>query len=464
MVKAASCRGNVSLSELRGRERDPMKSVMAGLVLGAVLLGAHGVSAQATQRPTRPNFVIIVVDSMGYGDSEPFGVQDIRTPALNRLAREGVRLTDGYSNGPVCTPTRAAFMTGRYQQRIGLEWALLKDRKDAGLSASEISIATVLKDAGYATGIFGKWHLGYTPSFSPNANGFAEFFGILDFSVDYYSHKNIDGEPDLHENGRLIDQPGYMTDLITERAIRFIQAHAAEPFFAYVPYNAMVLPIQPPDRPDDIRTRETWDRATRKDYTAMVERVDQGVGRILETLDTAGVSQNTLVVFTNDHGGQWYSRREPMFHEFGTVWEGGIRVPYLLRWPGRLPAGQVSSQVVLTMDLTASILAASGARMPDGRTLDGVDVLPVLRGERPQIERAVFWRVDHQGRRQKAARKGNWKYITDNGPELLFDMATDPSERRDLAYERRDLLLEMRALVAEWEAEIDRVTPPFVVK
>ncbi len=447
------------------RRRQPTNTVASlRVLLGAFLLAASAPAIDATQQPSRPNIVVIVVDSMGYGDSEPFGAPDIRTPALNRLAKEGVRLTDGYSNGPVCTPTRAAFMTGRYQQRIGLEWFLLKDQKDTGLSASETSVATVLKNAGYATGIFGKWHLGYTSAFSPNANGFSTFFGILDFSVDYYTHKNIDGEPDLHENEKLIEQPGYMTDLITDRAIRFIHAHAAEPFFAYVPYNAMVSPIQPPDRPEDIRTRETWNRATRKDYIAMVERVDQGIGRILQTLDTARLSQNTLVVFTNDHGGQWYSRREPMFHGFGTIWEGGIRVPYLLRWPGHLPAGRVSNQVVLTMDLAASILAAAGATMADGRVLDGIDVLPVLAGEQPQIERTVFWRVDHQGRRQKAARKGNWKYIADNGPEMLFDLAADPSERHDLAYERRELLLEMRALVAQWEADIDRVPPPFVVK
>jgi len=320
----------------------------------------------------------------------------------------------------------------------------------------------MLKQGGYATGVFGKWHLGYKPEFGPNAHGFDEFFGILDWSVDYYTHKNIDGEPDMYENTKPVERQGYMTDLITERAVAFIDRHAGEPFFSYVAYNAMVPPIQPPDKPNDIRTRETWNQATREDYVRMVERVDQGVGNILKALDRNGLARDTLVVFTNDHGGQWYSRREPLFHGFGTVWEGAIRVPYLLRWPGHLLPGTVSHQPIITMDLTASILAATGAGK--GQNLDGLDVLPILSGKQPPVERAFFWRVDHQGRRQKAMRKGNWKYVWDNGSEMLFDLEKDMSERHDLTYQRRDLVLELRKLVAQWEAELARTAPPFVVK
>ena len=433
--------------------------------IAATILGsALSQNIRAQQTPRKPNVVVIIVDSMGYGDSDPYGAPDIRTPSLNRLAREGVRLTDGYANGPVCTPTRAAFLTGRYQQRVGLEWFLLKEQKDMGLPSSEASLAKMLKTGGYATGLFGKWHLGYKPEFGPNAHGFDEFFGILDWSVDYYTHKNIDGEPDLYENTKPVERRGYMTDLITERAVAFINGHARERFFAYVAYNAMVSPIQPPDKPNDIRTRETWGRATRQDYVRMVERVDEGVGSILKALDRNRLVRDTLVIFTNDHGGQWYSRREPLFHGFGTVWEGAIRVPDLLRWPGHLPAGRVSHQPVITMDLTASILKAADTPPPAGWDLDGLDVLPLLSGKQPPAERTFFWRVDRPGRKQKAARKGKWKYVWDNGSELLFDLDKDMAERHDLAYQRRDVLLELKKLVTQWEAELARTPPPFVVK
>ena len=433
--------------------------------VAAIILGGTYFTYAWAQTPRKPNVVVIMVDSMGYGDSEPYGATEIRTPSLNRLAREGVRLTDGYANGSVCTPTRAAFVTGRYQQRVGLEWALVKDQnKSAGLPASEMTLAKLLKQGGYATGVFGKWHLGYQPEFGPNAHGFDEFFGFLDWSVDYYTHKNIDGEPDLYENAKRVEQTGYMTDLITEHAIAFIDRHAGEPFFSYVAYNAMVSPIQPPDKPNDIRTRETWNQATRADYVRMVERVDQGVGSILKALDRHGLARDTLVVFTNDHGGQWYSRREPLFHGFGTAWEGAIRVPYLLRWPGHLPAGTVSRQPIITMDLAASILAATSAPAAQGQSLDGMNVLPLLSGKQPPIERTFFWRIDHQGRRQRAMRKGKWKYISDGGSEMLFDLEKDMSERHDLNYQRRDLVLEFRKLVAQWEAELARTPPSFVVK
>jgi hypothetical protein len=276
----------------------------------------QGAAAAQAASSRRPNVVVIMVDSMGYGDSEPYGGTDIQTPQLRRFAREGVRLTDGYANGPVCTPTRAALLTGRYQQRFGLEWFLTKERKDAGLPASDVSIARVLRQRGYRTAAFGKWHLGYTAEFGPNAHGFEEFFGHLDFSIDYFTHRNIDGEPDLWENGTLVERAGYMTDLITERSVAFIERHKDEPFFLYVAYNAMVPPVQPPDRPDDVRTSANWGQGGRAEYARMVERMDDGVGRILDALERSGSGRDTLSIFTNDHGGQWYSRRAPLFHGF----------------------------------------------------------------------------------------------------------------------------------------------------
>lgn len=226
----------------------------------------------------KPNVVFILTDDMGYGDIGSYGVRDLRTPNLDRMASEGVRLPNSYANGSVCTPTRAAFMTGRYQQRVGLEYVLTPAIPDRGLPTSEVSIAQMLKDNGYATAALGKWHLGYKPEFGPNAHGFQQFFGFLGSDIDHYSHRRISGDPDLYENLAPVVREGYMTDLLTARAVEFIREQRGKPFFLYLAYNAPHWPFQPPDRPDDIRTRETWLNGNRRDYAAMVERIDSGVG------------------------------------------------------------------------------------------------------------------------------------------------------------------------------------------
>ena len=412
----------------------------------------------------KPNVIFILVDDLGYADIGSYGARDIRTPHLDRLAREGVRLTDCYSNGPVCTPTRAGFITGRYQQRVGLEWAILTGDKSPGLLTSETSIARMLKGNGYRTALFGKWHLGYKPEHAPNAHGFDEFFGILGGNADMYSHKGEKGEPELYEGITPAVTPGYLTDLITERSARYVERHAREPFFMYVAYNAPHWPFQPPDKPDDIRTRENWSQGTRADYAKMVERVDAGIGQILHALDRHNLARNTLVVFTNDNGGERYSINAPLTHRKATLWEGGIRVPCLARWPAEIPAARVSNQLMITMDWTATILAATKTAPPAGRQLDGVNLLPTLRGRAPQIERTFFWRIARDERKQKAVRRGNWKMLRDGGIDLLFDLEKDASERYDVGYQNQDALKEMRDLLRSWEADMDRIKPPFSVK
>jgi arylsulfatase A-like enzyme len=412
----------------------------------------------------KPNIIFILVDDMGYGDLGCYGASDIRTPNIDRLAQEGVKLTDHYSNGPVCTPTRAAFITGRYQQRVGLEWAIFPGQKEPGLPVSETSIARMLKDNGYATGIFGKWHLGYKPEFGPNAHGFDEFFGILSGNIDHYSHREINGEPDLYENTRPVEQSGYSTDLITSRAVNFIHRHAAHPFFLYVPCNSVHWPFQPPGAPSDIRTRETWHQGTRQDYARMLERIDDGVGLMLEALERHGLARETLIVFTDDNGGDRLSHNAPLFHRKATLWEGGIRVPCLLRWPGQIPAGRVSGQASITMDLTATILAATGTEPPAGRELDGMDLLPILKGEKPEKERTFFWRIFRDERKQKAVRKGDWKYIRDGDRELLFNLKEDMGERHELYYRHQEVAAELRGLLEQWEKDMDRTPPMFSVK
>lgn len=417
---------------------------------------------------TQTNVVMILIDDMGYGDLGSYGVKDIRTPHLDRMAREGVRFTNAYSNGPNCTPTRAALMTGRYQQRVGLEWAIIVDQKEPGLPAEETSVARMLKSNDYRTAMFGKWHLGFKPEFGPLAHGFDEFFGFLSGNIDYYRHKNRLGEPDLYDGTRAVEKAGYMTDLITARSVNFIdRQEAGRPFFLYVPYNAVHAPFQPPGDPDRIPEQAKWEEGTRADYARMLERVDDGVGEILGSLVRRGLEKNTLVVFASDNGGMRLSSNGALAKGKGTLWEGGIRVACLMRWPGVLPAGAVSNHPVMTMDLTATILAATNTNPPAGRKLDGVDVLPILRrsgGSPPPPERTMFWRIDHNKLHQRAARKGKWKYLRDGDKEMLFDLDQDASERNDLSGKLAARVSEMRDSVKEWEAELARHPPMFSVK
>ncbi len=447
-----------------------IRSILTTLLLTLVLCVAtmpRAVEARQSQPSAavrQPNVIFILSDDMGYADIGSYGSKDISTPNLDRLAREGVRLTNCYSNGPVCTPTRTGFVTGRYQQRVGLEWALVPADKDAGLPASETSIARMLKGNGYQTALFGKWHLGIKPEFNPTAHGFDEFYGILGGNVDMYSHRNSGGTPDLYEKTQPVTREGYLTDHITERAITYINEHKSDAFFMYVPYNAVHWPFQVPGTPNDVRTRETWFDGTRRDYKLMLERMDQGVGQILIALDRENLTRETLIIFTNDNGGERLSKNTPLANRKGTLWEGGIRVPCLARWSGHLPAGKVSDQAAITMDWTATILAATNTAPPAGRQLDGINLLPMLQGRAPQAERTLFWRITRDERKQKAVRKGKWKLLRDGNIELLFDLERDPGERHDVGYENQNMLKELRGLLAGWDAEMNRSNPPYLVK
>ena len=440
-----------------------------------VLLGAAtSVAAQRRQPdPQRPNVVLIITDDVGYGDIGSYGAPDIKTPHIDRLAKEGVRLTDFYA-APQCTPTRAALMTGRYQQRVLLERALGTDAAalDRGLTATGRSLPRLLKNNGYATGLIGKWHLGYKPEFGPNAHGFDYFFGFLAGFIDFYTHTRGDGLADLFENTMPVHEDGYMTDLITARAVRFIEQRAAEPFFLEVAYNAAHWPFQPPDHFSKAADNGAFQGpadatpATRKDYIAMLERADAGVGQILGKLDALGLTRNTLVIFTNDNGGEWLSRNAPLFHRKDTLWEGGIRVPAIFRWPGRLPAGKTSAQPGITMDLTASILAATNSAVPPEARLEGINLLPILEGRSSPVERTLFWRINVPTRQQRAVRRGDWKLLLDGDDLLLYNLRTDIGERTDLAGSRSDVVAQLMPLLRQWEQDVDAeaktkaATPP----
>jgi arylsulfatase A-like enzyme len=410
--------------------------------------------------------VLIMTDDAGYGDFGSYGAPDVRTPNIDAIGREGVRLTDFYANGATCTPTRAGLISGRYQQRFALE-APLQSQGEAdwvrGLPATGGSLPQLLKQRGYATALVGKWHLGWRDEFSPKAHGFDYFFGFKSAFVDYYQHTagpNAPGPKDLFENERAVEVPGYMTDLITRRSVAFIERHADRPFFIDVAYSAPHWPYQPPDRPSTARengrhlTPLDTATSTRADYVAMLERVDQGVGEILRTLDRLGLRQNTLVIFTNDNGGEWLSRNAPLFHHKGSVWEGGIRVPAMVRWPARIPPNRVSRQVGITMDLTATILAAAGAAATARARHEGIDLLPAIAGDGPEVDRTLFWRISG-ARPQGAVRSGNWKLVMDGARPLLFDLRADVAERENLVGARSDVARRLQALLGAWHEDVN---------
>jgi arylsulfatase A-like enzyme len=440
---------------------------------------ASPVAAQPSARnDTRPNVILILMDDMGYGDIGSYGVTDAKTPNLDRLAREGIRLTDAYANASNCSPTRAGFISGRYQQRYGIEWPLGSAPGDSarGLPATGTSLPALLKKNGYATGLIGKWHLGDKPEFSPMAHGFDEFFGFLGGALDYYSHRRGDGRPDLYENTTPVETPAYLTDEITRRAVNFVDRHSTSPFFLEIAYNAVHWPFQPPGMPASAQHRVSQPSvpgargeslyqgpddavpATRRDYVRILERADEGVGKVLAELDARGLTRNTLVIFTNDNGGEWLSRNAPLTNRKSTVWEGGIRVPLILRWPGHLPANKSSQQVAITMDLTASILAATGTVVPVEYKPEGINLLPSLSGRSPVVERELFWRRLRPVL-QRAVRSGRWKLVDDGGNFYLFDVASDPGERHDLTAAHPDLVRRLKADMDGWEKNVDAGKP-----
>lgn len=445
------------------------------LALLLLVLSAYRVDAQRGASASRPNVVVILMDDLGYGDIGSYGVEDASTPNLDRLAREGVRLTNAYANGSNCSPTRAGFITGQYQQRYRIEWPLGSVAGDSarGLAITGSSLPALLKKNGYATGLIGKWHLGFKPEFGPNAHGFDEFYGFMSGAVDYYTHRRGNGEPDLYQNTTPVESQRYLTDEIATRAVDFVARRANEPFFLEVAFNAVHWPFEPPDLPTNARRApksgaandlalydgpDDEKPATRRDYIRMLERADQGVGEILGELDRRGLARNTLVIFTNDNGGEWLSRNAPLKERKSTLWEGGIRVPMILRWPGVLPAKKVSDQVAISMDLTATIVAATGTSVPASHKLEGIDLVPRLNGRAPVLTRELFWRRPRPFL-QRAVRSGGWKLFWEGTQLYLFDLVRDPGEKKDLTSEHPDLVRKLRMRIEAWEKDVDGPNP-----
>ncbi|HEY2415828.1 MAG TPA: sulfatase-like hydrolase/transferase [Pirellulaceae bacterium] len=426
------------------------------------------------QSGVRPNIVLILADDMGYGDLGCYGCPDIRTPNIDALARQGIRLTNFYSNGPECSPTRTGLMTGRYQHRVGgLECAIgvgnvgryddairLANQHELGLPVERSVLARSLKDVGYATAICGKWHLGYEPKFLPLKHGFDYAFGPLGGNIDYFHHHEPGGtgETMLYQNDQPIKRDGYMTDLIAEEACASLK-RTKQPFFLYVPFNAPHSPFQGPnDGGQPPLTSDTQIRGSRAKYVEMVERLDQCVGQILKSLDEIGAAKNTLVIFASDNGGPNFSRNDPLSGRKGTTYEGGIRVPCILRWPDALPPGRESSQVGITMDLTASILNLAGAKPLPNLPLDGMDIVGHLREGKADVPRTLFWRGRRGENTWRGVRDGNLKLVSrqdgDKRQDWIFDLASDLAEKNDLSKTRPGELDRMQALLVKWEAAV----------
>jgi arylsulfatase A-like enzyme len=446
---------------------------MKGAAAATFLLNRNSSSAKTrsliedatTQTPSpppktsRPNVVFILADDLGWGDLSCYGRPDYRTPNLDLLASQGTKFTDAYSASAVCTPSRCGFITGRYPARlkIGLTEPLIATNHSVGLDPGHPTIASLLKKNGYDTALVGKWHLGFRPEWGPNAHGFDEFFGVLAGAADYFEHKNGLGQPDLYENLTPVQRNGYLTDLLTEKAVTYIARNRTAPFFLSLQYTAPHWPWQGPGGGERISFTDAVIEplnmgagGSLKLYAEMMRSLDSGIGRVMKALKAARLDRNTLVIFTSDNGGERFSYEWPFSGQKGDLLEGGIRVPAIVRWPGVIPANRLTPQMTVAMDWTATILAAAETNAADGYPLDGDDLLPILKGTSPVRDRTFFWRIYDRD----AVRQGKWKYLRDGPTHKLFDLSVDPREQADFGKKQPDVMQSLRKEFESWDKQM----------
>lgn len=405
----------------------------------------------------RPNIILIVADDMGYGDCGCFGSTEIATPNIDSIAARGIRFTDFHSNGAVCSPTRAALLTGRYQQRCGIEGVITSSKhRDVGMSLDETTFADVMAHDGYRTAIFGKWHLGYAPEFNPTQQGFDVFRGFVSGNVDYISHIDQVGKEDWWSDGRLAPEDGYTTDLVTEHGVGFITEHQEEPFCLYLAHECPHYPYQGPTdsayRTPGSPGNPLGPRADQMAaYVEMMACLDRGIGGIVRTVESLGLTEDTLILFFSDNGPAGPGSAGALRGGKGTLWEGGHRVPAAACWPGTIPPGTVSTAPCIGMDLFPTMLSAAGVGIPSALQLDGMDLMPLLLTGEELPERDLFWRHGAQ----KAVRSGRWKLIETEGQGAeLFDLSSDIGEREDLAPLHPDTVSELKGRISLWEADV----------
>ncbi|MFO1223486.1 MAG: sulfatase-like hydrolase/transferase [Burkholderiaceae bacterium] len=411
----------------------------------------------------QPNFIYIVADDLGAHDLGCNGGDADVSPQLDRLAREGLRFTRAYSNSPVCSPARFALITGRWQYRLrgAAEEPLGRRSAVLGLPPEHPTLPSLLRAAGYDTALVGKWHLGAPPNFGPLRSGYAEFFGPLGGAVDYFSHVGPGGAHDLWDGEREARQQGYLTDLITERAVEYVaRDRGTRPFFMSVHYTSPHWPWE--TRDDAAESARIGSAIAHLDggsvdiYRRMIQHMDEGIGRIVAALPPAQRA-NTMIVFLSDNGGERFSNNWPFVGGKMDLLEGGIRVPQIAWWPARIAAGGHSQWPTLTMDWMPTMLAAAGVAPDAQYPPDGVDLSPLLADAAWSPERTLYWRMKH--RQQAACVQGPWKYLRVDGHEYLFDVVTDGRERANLARRHPERLAAMRAQWQQWEQTMPAIPP-----
>ena len=417
---------------------------------------------------SRPNIIYIVSDDLGYADLGCYGGRQADfgavSPHIDALAAGGLKLTEGYANSPVCSPTRFALATMRYQYRLrgALEEPINSRSKGSdtlGLPPGMPTLPSLLKEAGYRTALIGKWHLGYPPHFGPRRSGYDEFFGIMAGGVDYFTHCSSSGDHDLYIDESTHKEVGYLTDVFSKRAVEHIHqraadAQAGQPFFLSLHYTAPHWPWETRDdahvAPEVAKNLFHLDGGSVNSYRKMIHHMDEGIGWIMAALREHGLDDNTLVVFTSDNGGERFSDNWPLVGGKMDLTEGGIRVPWIAHWPAVIPAGSVSEQHCLTMDWSATMLELGGGQPHPDYPLDGVSVAPLLRDPAHRFERPMYWRMNH--RSQRALRDGDWKYLMVDGHEYLFNIPADERERANQAQREPERLARMRAQWLAWNA------------
>jgi arylsulfatase A-like enzyme len=429
-------------------------------------------SASATmphtmQQPAqRPNIIFIVSDDLGFADLGCYGGREGSfgpvSPHIDALAAGGLRFTEGYANSPVCSPTRFALMSMRYQYRLrgALEEPINSRSKGSdtlGLPTDLPTLPSQLRAAGYNTGLVGKWHLGYPPHFGPLRSGYDEFFGIMAGGVDYFTHCSSTGDHDLYIGEDTHKEVGYLTDVFSQRAVDYVNRHAADaqsgkPFFLSLHYTAPHWPWETRDdahvAPELAKNLFHLDGGNVDSYRRMIHHMDEGIGQLMAALRTHGLDENTLVVFTSDNGGERFSDNWPLVGGKMDLTEGGIRVPWIAHWPAGIPAGTTTAQHCMTMDWSATMLHLGGGQPGPDHPLDGVDLRPVLHEPSQTFERPLYWRMNH--RSQRALREGDWKYLMVDGNEYLFNITADARERANQAKREPQRLDTMRQRWLDW--------------
>jgi arylsulfatase A-like enzyme len=434
----------------------PTSGISRRTILRGTLFGAAGFASGldrifAAPPLSLPNIVFILADDLGYADVACYGRPDLHTPNIDALAARGVRFVQAYANSAVCSATRTALITGRYQYRlpIGLEEPL--SSHEAGLPPDHPTLPSLLRKAGYGTTLVGKWHLGRLPKYGPLQSGYDHFYGFRNGAIDYYTHSN-----DLWDGDVKIDQAGYITDLLGSHAVEVINGYAdsRQPFLLSLHFNAPHWPWEPPG--DDSESKRLakanldlhdFDGGSQATYQRMIEDMDTQIGRVIEALRNPGPDPNTIVIFTSDNGGERFSDTWPFTGCKTELLEGGLRIPSIISWPARIPMGRTTEQVAISMGWLPTLLAAAGTAPGAAFPPDGINLLPMLAESAPPVPRKLFWR--YKANAQRAARDGDWKFLKILENKFLFNVVDDPMERANLKKRNKDTYDRM---VAEWFA------------